>query len=82
MRCHDGEDRARACGQRRTAVESEPADPEEPGPDHRQRQIVRCEILAAVTRRPADQVSGDEPGDARIEVDDGAACKIQNAELH
>src|SRR5215470_13117839 len=35
------------------------------------------EILAAVARTPPDYVGGDEPGDARIEVDDGAACKIE-----
>ena len=56
--CRDhGEAGARTGAERGAAVESEPADPEQAGADHRKRQIVGREIVAAVaeaarTREP------------------------------
>src|SRR5262249_56758182 len=62
------------------AVEAEPADPEQARADHRQRQVMGCEIVRAVAVAFAEHVSRDQTGNARIEVDDGAAGKIENAD--
>ena len=46
--------RARIGAERRAAVEAEPADPQQAGADHRQRQIVRRHVVAAVAAPLAD----------------------------
>src|SRR6185437_5364468 len=56
-----------------------PADPQQSGTDHRERQIVRREIIAAVTAPRAEHQSGDQTRDAGIEMHDGAAGEIEHA---
>src|SRR5262249_39975835 len=72
---------ARAAGPGpRAAVEAEPAAREQARADPRQRQVVGCEIVRAVAVAFAEHVSRDQTGNARVEVDDGAAGKIENAD--
>ena len=75
----DGKAGARVGAERRAAVEAEPADPQQPGADHRQRQIVGREILGAVAAPRAEHESGDQPGDAGIEMHHRAAGEIEHA---
>ena len=81
MRGHDREGRARVGAEGRATVEAEPADPEKTGSDHRQREVEGCEIIVAVAVALADHVSRNQPGDAGIEVNDGAAGKIESSPL-
>ena len=81
MRGDDREHRARPRRERRAAVEAEPADPQQPRADDRQRQIERREILAAETLALADHQRRDQPGDAGVDVHDGSAGEIQQTHL-
>ncbi len=81
MRGEDGHDGARAGFQRRAAVEAEPADPQEPSADDRQRQIVRREIVRAVAAAFAHHQRRDEAGGAGAEMNHEAAGEIQRAGL-
>ena len=81
MRGHDREHRARPRRERRAAVEAEPADPQQPRADDRQRQIERREILAAKALSLADHQRRDQPGDAGVDVHDGSAGEVQQTHL-
>ena len=81
MRGDDREHRARTRRERRAAVEAEPADPQQPRADDRQRQIERREILAAKTLPLADHQRRDQPGDAGVDVHDGSAGEVQQTQL-
>jgi len=80
-RVHERE-RRRAIGlERRTRVEPEPADPQQRGTDHRQRQVVRRHRLAAIADPLADQERADEARDRGVDVHDGAAGEVERAPL-
>ena len=75
----DGEGGTRIRAQCRAAVEAEPADPEQPGTNDRQREIMRREILAAVSVPFADDAGRHQPGYSGIEMHHGAAGKIKHS---
>src|SRR5215467_3732869 len=81
MGSEDCEGSARIGTECRTAVEAQPADPKQPRANHCQREVMRCEILSAIPVAFADHVGRNQTGNARIEVDDGAAGKIENASM-
>ena len=65
--------------ERRAGVEPEPAEPQDPGADHRQRQVVRGHRLVAVTTPVADHGDDGEGGDAGVDVDRRAAREVERA---
>src|SRR5580700_1396169 len=79
MRGGDSKYCARIGAERRAAIEAEPADPQQSGADHRERQIVGYEIVRAVAAAGAEQIGADQAGDSGIEVYDGTAGKIEHA---
>ena len=79
MRRDDREGGARIGAERRAAVEAEPADPQQTGADHRQREIVGREIVGAVAAPLAEHIGGDQAGDAGIEMHHRAAGEIEHA---
>ena len=79
MRGHDRHRGARVCAQCRAAVESEPADPQETGADHRQSEIVRRQIVAAIATPRTEHVSCSQSGDAGVQVHHRAAGEIDHA---
>ena len=80
VRGDDGEGGARSRAQRRTAVEAEPADPQEAGADHGERQIERRQVLAPVALPGAEHQRRDEAGDAGVDVDHRAAGEVDQPE--
>ena len=77
----EGQHRRVARFQRRAGVEAEPADPQQRGADHGQRQRVRGERLAAVADALADHVGADQAGDRGVDVHDRAAGEVERAHL-
>ena len=65
----------------RADVEAEPADPQQRGADHDQRQVVRRHRGRAVADALADHEAADEARDARVDVHDGAAREVERALL-
>src|SRR5438552_10075512 len=58
-----------------------PYQPTQSGADHRQRQVVGREIIAAVAIAFAEHIGRDQTGDAGIEMHDRAAGNVENAGL-
>ena len=79
LRRGHGESGARVGAQSGAAIETEPSHPQEPGPDHRERKVVRRKILRAIAMALADHVGGHKAGHAGIEMHHGAAGEIEYA---
>ena len=67
--------------ERRAGVEPEPADPQQPRADHRQRQRVRRHGFLQMTDPRAGEGDPDQAGDAGIDMDHGPAREIDRAKL-
>jgi hypothetical protein len=72
---------ARRCAQSRATVETEPADPQQPGADHREREIERREIFMSVATALAEDQSRDKARDARVHVHNQPAGKVNHARM-
>ena len=59
--------------QRRAGTEPEPADPQQRYADDAEERVVRSHVLGAVPRALAHYKAGDEPRNARIDMNDGTA---------
>ena len=57
-------------------VEAEPANPQQRGADHGQRQVVRRHRLLAVTDALADQVGANQAGHRGVDVHHGATGEV------
>ena len=66
-------------GDRRSGVETEPADPQHGGADDAQDQVMGRHVFGAVTAAAAQHHRADQGGDAGIDVDHGAAGEVENA---
>ena len=73
VRDDEGVHREAVCGKRASRIEAEPAEPEQGGPDHHVRQVVRRYAPAVVALSLADKERGREGADACVDVDDRAA---------
>ena len=79
MRRRDRQHRARVRAERRAAVESEPADPQQAGADDGERQIVGREIVRAVALTAAEHEGRDQAGDAGTQMHHRAAGEIEQS---
>ena len=61
----------------RADVEAVPAEPQQAGADHRQRQVVRLHRVAAEADPPADDQRQHAAGDTGVDVHDRAAGVVQ-----
>src|SRR6201996_208050 len=61
------------------AVEAEPADPEQPGAHHGERQIERRQVLGAVAEPPAHHLGRNQAAGPGREMHHQAAGEIQRA---
>ena len=59
-----------------TGVEAEPAEPQQEGAEHDERNIVRAERLRAEALTLADDQHDDQSGDCGVDVDDRTTCEI------
>src|SRR5262249_14282709 len=82
MSGHNGEDSARICAERRAPVEAEPPNPKKTGTDHREPEIVGCEIVTAIALAVADDEGSHKTRCAGIEMHDRATGEVENARLH
>ena len=67
--------------ERRTGVEAEPADPQQAGTDHGQRQRVRRHCFLQMADPGAGEEHSDQARDARVDVDHGPAGEVDRAEF-
>ena len=65
--------------ERGARVEAEPAEPQQRGAHHRQRQVARRHRFLAEADALADHVGADEARDTRVDVHDGAAREVERA---
>ena len=77
----NGVDGARADAERRTAVEAEPADPEQAEADKSHGQIEGREIFLAIAGARANHQRRDQAGDAGVDMDDRSAGEIDKAPI-
>ena len=71
--------RARIRSQSRSSVEAEPADPQQSGAHHGERQIEWRQIFGAVTMAPAHHLRRDQAADSGAEMHHQPSGKIQHA---
>ena len=79
MRRRDRHHRARIGAKRRAAIEAEPADPQHAGADHREREVVRRQVLGAVALALAEHLCRDQAADAGGQMHHEAAGEIEHA---
>ena len=71
----------RAGRERAAGVEAEPAEPQQPGAEQRERHVVRQQRRARIVAALADDDRGDERGDAGVHVNDGSAGEVERAHV-
>ena len=64
----------------RTGIEADPAEQQHRGADHRKGQVVRRHEVTTEAAALAQNQGGDEAGNTGIDVDDGTAGEVEDAE--
>ena len=67
-------------GERAAAVEAEPAEPEQPGAQQHEGDVVRQDRLAPIVLAGAQHRRGDERRHAGVDVHDGATGEVEHAQ--
>ncbi len=67
-------------GDRGAGVEAEPADPQQGGADHGVAEVVRRHVVVPVADPLAEHERAHQPGDAGVDVNDGAAREVRGTQ--